>query len=270
MYKAGSLIADPLGREEYVTVTGFDSVKNTVHYKTKDGTQGVKAFRDSIGVEGELVKKQQSTPKITKAPKDSPVPISYIGTNLPPIEDKGFGDLTVKKEPQQQKPPAEVKDPVAEAVANDTTRWTSYQKALAGAEFFVDIMNANAAYASTTGQARLNILQARNDASDAIYRGRLAQMDRQSEGRLAGQDATLAMAAQGQDVGGAGVEKVSGSMEAMGYENGAREMINAYREALGYELEEVNYDYQIEQARQQRNNQMVGATLNFATSMAVL
>lgn len=270
MFNIGDLISDPFGREEFVTVTGFDSVKNTVHYKTKDGTPGARAFRDPLEAEGVLVKKQTSSPKITKkasTPKSdlTNAPISYIGTDLPPLP---------KMEQQQQAAPKVVEEkptePVADAIKEDTSKWSNYHKALAGVEFFVDIMNARTAYSSTTGQARLNILQARNEAADAIYRGRLAQMDRQSEGLAAGNNAKLAMAAQGQDVSGAGVEKISGSFEAIGYENGAREMINAYREALGYELEEINYEYQIDQAGIARDNAILGSALNFGTKMAVL
>lgn len=136
----------------------------------------------------------------------------------------------------------------------------------AGAQFFADVLNANAAYAAASGQAQLNIMQARNQAADALYRGRQAQMEAQSEGRRAGESALLAMAVQGQDVSGSAVQKIQGSYEAMGVFNGMREEINAVREALGYKLEEVAYDYQIRNAGIARQSAIIGSAINFSAS----
>lgn len=142
------------------------------------------------------------------------------------------------------------------------------QKILAAGEFIVDVMNANSAYQNVKGQAQINIMLARNSANDAIYRGREAALSRQSEGFRAGEDASLAMAAQGQDVGGAAVSKVKGSYEAMGYMNAAREEINSMREAMGYQLEEINYEYQANMAGVNRDLAIIGSGLNTAAKFA--
>lgn len=130
-----------------------------------------------------------------------------------------------------------------------------------GAKFFADVLNAQSAYFATTGQAQLNIIQSRNQAADALYRGRQAQMEAQSEGRQAGESALLAMAVQGQDVSGASVGKIQSSYEAMGVFNGMREEINSIREALGFQLEEVAYNYQIRNAEIARNSAILGSAI---------
>ena len=101
---------------------------------------------------------------------------------------------------------------------------------LAGAKTLLDIANAYNAYSATVGQAQLNIMMARNQASDAIYRGHQAQLERQSEGYNMGQQALLSAAARGQDVSSAGVEKIQGSYEAMGIMNGMQEQINSMKD----------------------------------------
>lgn len=135
-----------------------------------------------------------------------------------------------------------------------------------GAQFFADVFNANSAYAAASGEAQLNIIQARNQAADALYRGRQARTEAESEGRAAGESALLAMAVQGQDVGGAAVQKIQGSYEAMGIFNGMREEINAIREALGYELQEVAYDYQTRNAAIARDSAIIGSGLSMIAS----
>lgn len=160
--------------------------------------------------------------------------------------------------------------PLAKTPKTSEELYADYRKGqaiLAGAQFVSDYLNANAAYSTVKGQAQLNILQARNQGADALYRGRQAQMDRQSEGYQQGQSALLTMAAQGQDVGGAGVQKIQASLEAMGIYNGMQEEINSMKEALGYELEEVNYRYQINQAKNQRDAAVLGSAINLGANL---
>lgn len=222
-----------------------------------------------IDVEG-YVKK----PKVTRKSSGKPTPINYHGTNQPPVKDPGWP----KEQQQQVDTQGGIKDGVtgaasktaAAAIEEGNTNWANYQKAIAAAEFVIDVINANNSYQQTKGQAQLNILQARNDEADALYRGRQAQLQRESEGYEAGQDSLLAMAAQGQDVSGTAANKLSGSYEAMGYQMGAMEMVNAYREALGYRLEEINNDWMVEQAAIARDNAYFGSALKLGTTLAVL
>jgi hypothetical protein len=141
---------------------------------------------------------------------------------------------------------------------------------MAGASFLVEIANANNAYNAVTAQAQANIMMARNQGADAIYRGHQAQLERQSEGYNAGQESQLNAAARGQDVSGAGAQKIKGSYEAMGIMNGMKEEINSMREALGYKLEEVNYGYQEANAGIARNNALIGAGIQLAGNAALL
>lgn len=159
--------------------------------------------------------------------------------------------------PIQPKPPAP---------SEGLTTTDKMQLGLAGAGFLIDIANANNAYVATTGQAQLNIIQARNQAADALYRGHQSALDQQLQGYQAGQHSQLSAAAQGQDVSGAGAQKVQGSQEAVGIFNGMKEEINSMREALGYQLEEVVYDYQTDQAAITRDNAYIGAGLNLGAA----
>jgi len=156
----------------------------------------------------------------------------------------------------------------AETIEAQANKTRNLNLALAGVGFATDILNANSAYQTVKGQAQLNIIQSRNQAADSLFRGRQAQSDAQSGGYNAGQDALLAMAAQGQAVDGAGVQRIQGSFEAMGIMNGMREEVNSLREALGFELEQINYEYQVEQARVARNNAVIGSGLKFGTQLA--
>jgi hypothetical protein len=159
-----------------------------------------------------------------------------------------------------------VTNPIEKAIVDEGLKTRRLEAGIAGARFFADVLNANSAYNALAGQAQLNIVQARNQAADALYRGRQAQMEAQSEGRQAGESAILAMAAQGQDVSGSAVQKIQGSYEAVGVFNGMREEINSIREALGYQLEETAYNYQVRNADIARQSAILGSALNLGAS----
>lgn len=182
--------------------------------------------------------------------------------------DSQSGVITPATEQAQEVVPGETADSATAAVLErQGADYANARKAIAAGNFLVDVMNAQNAYQNAGGQAALNIMMARNSASDAIYRGRQAALDRQSEGFKAGEDASLAMAAQGQDVQASATSKVRGSYEAMGYMNAAREEINAIREAMGYELEIVNYELQQDMALINRDVAVIGSALNTAVTL---
>jgi hypothetical protein len=139
---------------------------------------------------------------------------------------------------------------------------------LAGAQFGLDIMNASTQYRNVEGQARFAIMQSKNQAADALYRGRQAALDAQSEGMSQGEDAVLALAAQGQDVQGSGVQRVVRSYEAIAEQNAAIVEANAMREALGFELEQIATDFQLENALINRNQQYISSALTFGAQSA--
>ena len=134
--------------------------------------------------------------------------------------------------------------------------------ALAGAQFAVTLINADAAYRQAAGAAQFNIMMARNQANDALYRGRLRAGQAKSEARTVADSAILSLAAQGQDVSGTGVGRVESSIEAMGEQNAMMLEINGIKEALGFQLEEVNYNYQLENAAINRDMTILSSALN--------
>lgn len=207
---------------------------------------------------------KQPNMSVETAPQASPAPINYYGT-APKTAQADVTSGVVKASAT-----AAAKATPEERSAAAAESYNNLQKGLAVAGFVTDVINANTAYQAADGQAQMNIMMARNEASDAISRGRQAQLDRQSEGYNAGQDSLIAMAAQGQSTSGGGAKKLQGSYEAVGYMNGARELINSYREALGYKLEEINYDYQVDNAAIARDNAIFGSALNAGVTLAVL
>jgi hypothetical protein len=207
-------------------------------------------------------KKQETKGVITPTAKPSQVPIPDIKNTPQPFDPADSLTVGTGDEFQVEKP-----ETLEDVIKQEGITNRQLEAMQASARFFADVLNANSAYNATTGEARLNIMQARNQAADALYRGRQAQMDAQSEGRQAGESALLAMAVQGQDVSGAAVQKIQSSYEAMGIFNGMREEINAIREALGYQLEEVAYDYQIRNARIARDSAIIGSGLTAGASL---
>ena len=133
---------------------------------------------------------------------------------------------------------------------------------LSAARFGVDVMNANSAYSSIAGAARLNVLEARRKSLDALERGKQRSLEARAEGQLEGESAILALAAQGQDVSGLNAQNVQSSLEAMGAQNALQEEINGIRESLGFELEEVAINYQMSQAATQRTTSILSSALN--------
>lgn len=143
--------------------------------------------------------------------------------------------------------------------------------AIAGASFLIDVINADAQYRQAQGQAQFNIMMARNQANDALYRGRMRAGQAKSEARTASDNAILALAAQGQDVSGTGVQRVTSSIDAIGEQNAMLLEINGIKEALGFQLEEVAIDYQLENAGINRDMTILSSALNLgATAAGVL
>lgn len=142
------------------------------------------------------------------------------------------------------------------------------QIALAGAELFINVMNANSQYNAIEGQAKMNIFLATQSASDAISRGAGRSLARKQEGKRAGEASLASLAAQGIDVSSAGAQRASASQEAVGIYNGMLEEINASREALGFEQQIVQFNFDIDQADIQRDSAIIGSVLDFGASVA--
>jgi hypothetical protein len=111
---------------------------------------------------------------------------------------------------------------------------------------------------------QLNIQESRRLANDAIERSKQRSLEAIGEGQLAGEQAMLSLAAQGQKATGANVQNVVGSIQNIALYNGMQEEINGVREALGFELEEVMLNYQLDQAAVDRDSQILSSGLNLA------
>jgi hypothetical protein len=190
-----------------------------------------------------------------------------VGSNPLPIQTPGQDQLDA------QRRLADAQEKTAKNVADQTQtlkdQYGQYKREkllAAGAKFGIDLLNTMNQYRNVTGVARFNIMQARNQMADALYRGRQAGFQRQSEGQRAGEQALLAMAAQGQSVTSAGVQKIQQSYEAVGLENSMREEINGIREALGFQLEEIGQNYQVEMARNQAQMSVLSSALEAGAS----
>lgn len=210
-------------------------------------------------------------PAKSAGPERTPVKVRMFGTSQPPVEGAKPKEQAQQtdsgKVGQGQKAATSVAKTTAGVLTEQDEAYRTGQQILAAGEFIVDVLNAQSAYRNAAGQAGINIQMARNSANDAIYRGRQAAFDRQSEGFQAGEDVALAMAAQGQDVSAGATEKLRGSYQAMGYVNAAREEINAMREAMGYQLEEIQYNYDSEMAEINRDIAIWGSGLSTAAKI---
>lgn len=140
--------------------------------------------------------------------------------------------------------------------------------AIGGARFMLGVMNANAQYSETVNTARQNIALAQNNINDTLSRGREAQLARESEGIRAAGQSSLNMAAQGLDVSSGLGQDIANSYTAVGALNGARELINSYREALGYEIEQLNNQYAMGMAGSNRNMEYLNSALSLGGGLA--
>jgi len=137
---------------------------------------------------------------------------------------------------------------------------------LAGARFFLDVQNANSAYAAYKGAAIMNIANVRLQGRDSLARGKSRALAAAQEGETMGDEALLAMAAQGQDVNAQATTSVEESYEIVGVYNALIEETNSIREALGYEMQEVAMDYELDQKRNERNSTIISSALNYGAT----
>lgn len=137
---------------------------------------------------------------------------------------------------------------------------------IAAAKFFLDVMNANSAYESFKTATKMNVDNARFEAEEARQRGRERAMVAMSEGRRAGEDVTLSMAAQGQDVMGAATQTAQESLDVIAAYNAMNEETNSIREALGYKLQEIQFGFDLDQRRIERDTTILSSALNFGAT----
>lgn len=129
-----------------------------------------------------------------------------------------------------------------------------------------EVMASNTQYEAIKGAAATNIYLMNHQKSLLMVAGRQAAADRQMEGELNADQASLALAAQGQDLNGAGVGKVTSSYRAMAMQNAAREEAKMYAEMMGVDIQIANQDYNVEMADQANDMTLYQGILNTGMS----
>src|SRR5690606_4355668 len=114
----------------------------------------------------------------------------------------------------------------------------------------------------------MNILNARYNANDAIIRGKQRALEAREEGIDEGNTAMLLLAAQGQDISGMNAQDVESSYETIGIYNGLQEEINGIREALGYDMQIAEINYELDAREMQRDNTILASAINFGVTAA--
>lgn len=142
--------------------------------------------------------------------------------------------------------------------------------AIEGARAGIEVFNAVSKYNQIDANTRFNLVQIQNQISDAVTRGHSRALGAQLEGERAADDASLSLAAQGQNLQGAGAQRVQSSYEASGLYNAMIEEINMNREIYGLELEEVQQDLALKNAEINRNVSVIGSIANLGANYAVL
>lgn len=229
------------------------------------------SFSDSINISGD--------PRFDKGNPLTTAPINRFGGTQSPESPRTLDEMMSAPinrvgEKNMFNPPKPTEaDKITESVEEltDVQRQQGLSQAqttlaLAGAKFFLDTLNANSAYRGLEGATQLNILESRRMAADAVARSKQRALDARSEGILAGEATALSLAAQGQEVDSQTVGRAVGSVEEMGIYNALQEEIAGFREALGFQLEEVSMEFQLDQARIDRDMQIFSSGLNLAAT----
>jgi len=199
---------------------------------------------------------------------------TFIGQDFKLVDDlktdvkrQSFKDFPIGERPPQP-PPSEATS--LDKLATDAERNRKAQQAVASVGFVVDVINANSKFNNIKSKAVTNIFLAKQSVADAISRGKQQAFQLRESARTEGEKVALSLAAQGQDVSGASVQKAVGSFEVSGIYNSMIAEINASREALGFEQEISQYEGLIDQAETQRDFEILGSGLNFEAKSAFL
>lgn len=136
----------------------------------------------------------------------------------------------------------------AKAKALDNQRKTALVNS--SLQAVTDVMASQTQYEAIKGAADTNIYLLNHQKSLLMVAGKQAALDRQMEGDLNADQASLSLAAQGQDLNGAGVDKVTSSYRAIAMANAAREEAKMYADMAGVDIQIANQGYNVEMADQ--------------------
>lgn len=152
-------------------------------------------------------------------------------------------------------------------IAAEQKKARQQQLGLSGAKFASEIMNANSAYQEVAHATSANMARSRMQVQDALRRGKQRALEARVQGDLEAEDVMIRMAAQGQDVSAYATQSLQQSYEQAAAFNAMQEEIASFREALGYELEQVELQLGLEQAEIQRDLSMISSALNFGAEL---
>lgn len=159
---------------------------------------------------------------------------------------------------------AKLSNAQARAKALDNQRKTAL--AISSVQAVSDVMAANTQYESIKGATDTNIYLLNHQKSLILAAGKQAAADRQMEGELNADQASLSLAAQGQNLKGAGVDKVTSSYRAIAMQNAAREEAKMYADMAGVDIQISNQEYNLDMAGNAKDNALTQGILNVGMS----
>jgi hypothetical protein len=220
----------------------------------------------------------QQTGQSTSAPIDVQGDVSVPAANqaqnidtmmnldvpIPPSELVNTPEL---KEPTAEQRSANALTKIQEQQKQDSIDAKNSQRLLATAEFAINISNALSAYNAFQQSTISAIQNKRFQANNAFINGKQRALEAIQEGERAQEDILLKQAAQGQDVSGVATESLQRSYATIAAYNAMQVESNAYREMLGYDLEEIALEFGLEQKKQERNVNIINSALRYGANM---
>lgn len=131
-----------------------------------------------------------------------------------------------------------------------------------------DVMASNTQLTAIEEASETNIFMMNYQKSLIMNAGMQAALDRRMEGELNADNAALQMAAQGQGLSSAGVEKLLASYRAIALDNAAREESRMYAEMAGIDMQIANENYNVRMAGIQNDMALAQGILGTLGSLA--
>lgn len=189
---------------------------------------------------------------------------NVLAPDLPRHPKQDTADLFNRGTSESDDASAKLAEAQAEAKALDAKRKTAL--VTTSLKAVSDVMASSTQYEAIKGAAATNIYLMNHQKALIMSAGRQAALDRQMEGELNADQASLALAAQGQDLKGAGADKVTSSYRAMALQNAAREEAKMYADMAGVDIQIANQDYNVEMADQANEMALYQGILNVGMS----
>lgn len=132
----------------------------------------------------------------------------------------------------------------------------------AGLQTIAGILNATSQFSQVKSRARLNIMLASHQESAVIASGKGKALREETKGISAGEDAALALVAQGQEFTGNLASKAKQTEELFGAFNAMQVEINSLREAYGLKAQQALFESDIRQGKIARDAAIFDSVLS--------